>query len=110
LAAEHLKSIGVDVVHDLPGSAATFRIIMSSASRIGCAARKRSISSRAGSAWRAKIARFATAGNGALTFGVTSAMVFLPQPGRLSSPDLQLLFTPASYAQGVFRNWSASPA
>jgi choline dehydrogenase len=53
--------------------------------------------------------RFATAGNGALTFGVTSAMVFCRSREGLSSPDLQLLFTPASYAQGVFRQLEHEP-
>jgi choline dehydrogenase len=50
-----------------------------------------------------EIVKFATVGKGALTFGVTSAMVFCRSREGLSSPDLQLLFTPASYAQGVFR-------
>src|SRR5207253_4274741 len=53
--------------------------------------------------------KFATAGNGALTFGVTSAMVFCRSREGLSSPDLQLLFTPASYAQGVFRQLEREP-
>jgi choline dehydrogenase len=39
-------------------------------------------------------------GNGALTFGVTSAQVFCRSREGLASPDLQLLFTPASYDQG----------
>jgi len=53
--------------------------------------------------------KFATRGNGALTFGVTSAMVFCRSREGLSSPDLQLLFTPASYAQGVFRQLEREP-
>src|SRR6266850_1383258 len=53
--------------------------------------------------------KFATVGNGALTFGVTSAMVFCRSREGLSSPDLQLLFTPASYAQGVFRQLEREP-
>ncbi len=40
------------------------------------------------------------AGSGALTFGVTSAMVFCRSREGLDSPDLQLLFTPASYVFG----------
>jgi choline dehydrogenase len=39
-------------------------------------------------------------GRGALTFGVTSAQVFCYSREGLSSPDLQLLFTPASYDPG----------
>src|SRR5204863_9656273 len=53
--------------------------------------------------------RWATVGNGALTFGVTSAMVFCRSREGLSSPDLQLLFTPASYAQGRFRELEHEP-
>jgi len=36
-------------------------------------------------------------GRGALTFGVTTAQVFTRSREGLASPDLQLLFTPASY-------------
>ena len=48
-----------------------------------------------------EIGKFVLMGNGALTFGVTSAQVFSRSREGLSSPDLQLLFTPASYQQGV---------
>src|SRR5262249_13778238 len=47
-----------------------------------------------------EIVRFALFGNGALTFGVTSAMVFCRSREGLASPDIQLLFTPASYVIG----------
>jgi choline dehydrogenase len=47
-----------------------------------------------------EVARFALTGRGALTFGVTSAMVFCTSREGLASPDLQLLFTPASYVFG----------
>jgi choline dehydrogenase len=52
--------------------------------------------------WRLvrEVAKFATMGNGALTMGVTSAMVFCRSREGLASPDLQLLFTPASYVFG----------
>src|SRR5262249_37453786 len=53
--------------------------------------------------------RWATLGDGALTFGVTSAMVFCRSREGLASPDLQLLFTPASYAQGRFRELEHAP-
>jgi choline dehydrogenase len=54
-------------------------------------------------------ARWATVGTGALTFGVTSAMVFCRSREGLSSPDLQLLFTPASYDQGRFGKLEREP-
>ena len=47
--------------------------------------------------------RFATTGRGALTFGVTTAQVFCRSREGLASPDLQLLFTPASYDRGALR-------
>ncbi|BAT57923.1 alcohol dehydrogenase [acceptor] [Variibacter gotjawalensis] len=52
--------------------------------------------------WRLvrEIAKFGLMGNGALTMGVTSAMVFCRSREGLASPDLQLLFTPASYVFG----------
>jgi choline dehydrogenase len=47
-----------------------------------------------------EVARFYLMGNGALTFGVTTAQVFTRSRPELASPDLQLLFTPASYDAG----------
>jgi choline dehydrogenase len=49
-----------------------------------------------------EVLRFALRGRGALTFGVTSAQVFCRSREGLASPDLQLLFTPASYDPRVF--------
>jgi choline dehydrogenase len=46
--------------------------------------------------------RFAVEGRGALTFGVTTAQVFCRSSPEKSSPDLQLLFTPASYDAAKF--------
>ena len=47
--------------------------------------------------WSREVGRWLTTGRGALTFGVTSAQVFCRSREGLASPDLQLLFTPASY-------------
>ena len=46
--------------------------------------------------------RFAVEGRGALTFGVTTAQVFCRSTPEKASPDLQLLFTPASYDASKF--------
>ena len=46
--------------------------------------------------------RYAVQGRGALTFGVTTAQVFCRSREGLASPDLQLLFTPATYERNVF--------
>ncbi|HBU41434.1 MAG TPA: hypothetical protein DEB57_00915 [Microbacterium sp.] len=48
-------------------------------------------------------------GDGALTFGVTSAQVFCRSREGLASPDLQLLFTPASYDQSRFGVFEKDP-
>jgi choline dehydrogenase len=107
--AEHLKSIGVDVVNDLPGVGANLNdhYVVRISHRVRGAVTINQLAR--GARLMREIARWATVGNGALTFGVTSAMVFCRSREGLSSPDLQLLFTPASYAQGVFRQLEREP-
>ena len=46
--------------------------------------------------------KFAFEGRGALTFGITTAQVFCRSSPEKASPDLQLLFTPASYDPSKF--------
>ena len=53
--------------------------------------------------------RYAFFANGALTFGVTSAMVFCRSREGLASPDLQLLFTPASYSAVEIKEFDTNP-
>jgi choline dehydrogenase len=100
--AEHLGSIGVDVVHHLPGVGANLQDHY--VSRVAHRVRGEiSINRLArGVALAGQVVRFFTVGNGALTFGVTSAQVFTRSREGLASPDLQLLFTPASYDPAVF--------
>ena len=107
--AAHLQSIGVPVVHDLPGVGANLNdhYVVRISHRVQDAV---SINQLArGLRLAREVARWATVGDGALTFGVTSAMVFCRSREGLASPDLQLLFTPASYAQGVFRQLEREP-
>jgi choline dehydrogenase len=49
-----------------------------------------------------EVVRFFVEGRGALTFGVTTAQVFCRSSPEKASPDLQLLFTPASYDPNKF--------
>jgi choline dehydrogenase len=100
--AAHLASIGVDVVHDLPGVGANLQDHY--VSRVSHRVRNAiSINRLArGMQLAGQVARFFLSGNGALTFGVTSAQVFTRSREGLASPDLQLLFTPASYDPAVF--------
>ena len=106
--AAHLESIGIDVKHDLAGVGNNLQdhYVVRIAHRL-----------RAGELTINEVSRpprvlyeamrWALFGDGALTFGVTSAQVFCRSREGLASPDLQLLFTPASYDQsrfGVFEN------
>jgi choline dehydrogenase len=107
--AGHLQAIGVPVVHDLPGVGANLNdhYVVRVSHRVRNAVTINQLSR--GLRLAGEVARWAAAGNGALTFGVTSAMVFCRSREGLASPDLQLLFTPASYAQGVFRQLEREP-
>jgi len=107
--AAHLQSIGVPVLHDLPGVGANLNdhYVVRISHRVKDAITINQLAR--GLRLMREIARWATVGTGALTFGVTSAMVFCRSREGLASPDLQLLFTPASYAQGVFRQLEHEP-
>jgi choline dehydrogenase len=107
--ADYLKSIGIEVMQDLPGVGANLNdhYVVRISHRVRGAETINRLAR--GAPLLREIARFVTQGNGALTFGVTSAMVFCRSREGLSSPDLQLLFTPASYAQGVFRQLERAP-
>ncbi len=107
--AEHLQTIGVAVVHDLPGVGGNLQDHY--VARISHRARNAtSINQLAhGVRLAAEAVRFATTGRGALTFGVTSAQVFCRSRPELASPDLQLLFTPASYDAARFGKLEREP-
>ena len=107
--ADHLKDIGVEVVADLPGVGANHNdhYVVRLVHRVKEAVTINQLSRGARLAREA--VRWATLGDGALTFGVTSAMVFCRSRDGLASPDLQLLFTPASYAQHRFRELEREP-
>jgi choline dehydrogenase len=99
--AAHLHSIGVDVRQDSPGVGGNLsdHYVARIAHRVRDTVSINQLSR--GMRLLREIGKFALMGNGALTFGVTSAQVFSRSREGLSSPDLQLLFTPASYQQGV---------
>ncbi len=107
--AGHLAAFGVPVVHDLPGVGANLNdhYVVRISHRVTGAVTINQLAR--GLRLAREALRWATIGDGALTFGVTSAMVFCRSRDGLSSPDLQLLFTPASYAQGVFRQLEKEP-
>lgn len=100
--AEHLKSIGVEVRHDLPGVGSNLSDHY--VGRVSIRAKdSRSINELSrGLRLAGEVAKWVTLGNGALTFGVSSAQCFCRSREGLASPDLQLLFSPASYDPAVF--------
>ncbi len=107
--ADHLKSLGIDVVHDLPGVGANLsdHYVGFTAFRVKDAL---SINELA-RGWRLgrEILRWAFSADGALTFGVTSSTIFTRSRDGLTRPDLQLLFTPASYDQSRFGELEKAP-
>jgi choline dehydrogenase len=105
----HLKSIGVDVVHDLPGVGANlsdhYAIRISHRVRDAVSINELSRGMRLAR----EIARWLTTGRGALTFGVSSAQAFVRSREGLASPDIQLLFSPASYDENKFGELERAP-
>ncbi len=100
--ADHLQSIGVPVIHDLRGVGSNLQdhYVARVSHRV-----KGSISINKlarGVRLMREAVRFAVEGRGALTFGVTTAQVFCRSSPEKASPDLQLLFTPASYDAARF--------
>jgi len=108
--AEHLKSIGVEVRHDLPGVGSHLidHYIARVSHRVKDGLTSINQLSRGPRLVR-EIGRFLIEGRGALTFGVTSAQVFARSREGLASPDLQLLFTPASYDPQRFGQLERKP-
>ncbi len=93
--APHLQSIGVEVRHDLPGVGANL------GDHFGARIKHRVRGLTINQLSRfprvvPEVAKYVLFGNGALTFGVTSAIVFCRSRDGLASPDLQLSFTPAT--------------
>lgn len=94
--AAHLQRLGIEVKHDVPAVGANLadhfgariqhrihgQLTMNELSRFPRVV--------------PEIGKFLIFGNGALTFGVTSAIVFARSRRELASPDLQLSFTPAT--------------
>jgi choline dehydrogenase len=94
--AAHLQSLGIPVVHDLPGVGANLidHYVVRVVHRVKGIETVNEVSRFP--RVLPEILRFAFTGRGALTFGVTTAQVFCDSREGLASPDLQLLFTPGS--------------
>jgi len=94
---EHLRGIGVEVVHHLPGVGRN--LCDHYVARVAMRVRDTATVNELAHGWRLvrEAARFALFGTGAFTFGVTTAQLYLRSRPELAAPDLQLLFTPASF-------------
>ncbi len=99
---EHLRNIGVEVRHDLPGVG--MNLSDHYTVRLSHRVRGQQSINQLARGWRLvrEMARFAVFGNGALTFGVSSAQCYTRSREGLASPDIQLLFTPASFDANEF--------
>jgi len=105
----HLQSIGVETVHDLAGVGANLNdhYVVRISHRIKDLITINELAR--GPRLLAEIAKYALKGNGALTMGVTAAMVFCRSREGLSSPDLQLLYSPTSYSGKVIGDLEKEP-
>jgi choline dehydrogenase len=107
--AQHLQSIGVDVLHDSPGVGSNLNdhYVVRISHRIKDMITINEMAR--GPRLLGEIAKYAFKGSGALTMGVTAAMVFSRSREGLSSPDLQLLYTPTSYTGRVIGDLEKKP-
>ena len=107
--AAHLQSIGVPLVHDLPGVGANLsdHYAIRISHRVKNAVSINELSR--GLRLAGEVARWLTTGRGALTFGVSSAQAFARSRDGLASPDMQLLFSPASYDNNKFGALERAP-
>ena len=97
---EHLASVGIRVRRASSGVGRNLSDHLTV--RLVCRLRGLTTINEMARGWRLarEVLRYGVLGSGALTFGVTSAMVFCRSREDLESPDTQLLFTPASYVFG----------
>ncbi len=107
--ADHLAAIGVEVVHDLPGVGRNLSDHY--VARIAMRVRGVETINELSRGWRLmrEAAKWAALGTGALTFGVSSAQAYARSRPELASPDLQFLFSPASYSANRFGTLEREP-
>jgi len=108
--AKHLQDLGITPVHDSPGVGANLQdhYVVRVVQRLKRGQQTINSLSRPPRVLFEAM-RWLVQGKGALTFGVTSAQVFCRSREGLASPDLQLLFTPASYDQGKLGVFEKQP-
>jgi choline dehydrogenase len=100
-SGDHLRSIGVPVVHDLPGVGQNFRdhYAVRSVVRVR---NMQTINERVrGLPLVREVLRYALTRRGALALTPTLVYCFWKSAPNLENGDIQLTFTPASYPDGV---------
>ncbi|MEM7429991.1 MAG: GMC family oxidoreductase N-terminal domain-containing protein [Pseudomonadota bacterium] len=104
-----LQQIGVDVRHQLAGVGEGFQDHY--AARVACRVKNiRTLNERAhGLRLAGEIARWFLTGKGLLAFSPAHAAGFVKSEDHLDLPDLQLVFTPASYTEGVIGKLQSFP-
>jgi len=100
--AAELQALGISVVHDAPGVGKN--LIDHYYGGITARVSNEISINELARGWRLvrEVLRFFLTGDGALTYGVTASSVFTRSRPELTRPDLQLLFTPASYNRERF--------
>ncbi len=93
----HLQSLGIETVHHLPGVGNNLsdHYVTRIAHRVKNAVTFNELARFPRVV--PEVLRWVFLGNGALTFGATTAMVFSRSREGLSSPDLQLLYAPVTF-------------
>ncbi len=107
--AAQLQSLGIPIVRDAPGVGQN--LIDHYYGGISARVRNELSINQLARGWRLarEVLRFLVMGEGALTYGITASTVFTRSRPELTRPDLQLLFTPASYNRERFGELEAAP-
>ena len=103
------KSIGVPVLHDLPGVGSNLIDHLAALLAYRVQGEISVNQLRRGARLAREVARWCLFGTGALTFGVSTASLFARMREGRISPDLQILFTPASYDRSRFGELEREP-
>tara|TARA_R110002110_G_scaffold376568_2_gene586689 strand:+ start:197107 stop:198738 length:1632 start_codon:yes stop_codon:yes gene_type:complete len=104
-----LKDIGVDVVHDLPGVGENLsdHYLVRMVARVRNA---RTINERArGLSLVREVANYALRRKGILAMSPSQVFAFWKSHPAMDLPDLQLIFTPASYKEGMIAQLDDEP-
>ncbi|HZP85449.1 MAG TPA: GMC family oxidoreductase N-terminal domain-containing protein, partial [Burkholderiales bacterium] len=107
--AKELQVLGIPIVHDAPGVGKN--LIDHYYGGVSARVRGEVSINQLARGWRLlrELLRFVSMGDGALTYGVTAAPLFTRSRPELTRPDLQVLFTPASYDRERFGALEVEP-